>query len=148
MENRELTLRFVKSVFNEKDLSVARELLSDRFVDRTPPRGFGSDKDSHIATFEHFWKAFPDGRMQVHDLISEGDRVVVRYTLRGTHEGRWGPIEPTGETIHLDGVTILRFEGGQITEHWVYSDVLKVLRQLGAFPSLQQDERVEEESSG
>jgi steroid delta-isomerase-like uncharacterized protein len=79
--------------------------------------------------------AFPDMSATVEDVIAEGDKVVTRVTLRGTHQGEieeFGP--PTGKQIELKGITISRIEGGKIVEDWDSYDNLSVMQQLGLVP--------------
>ena len=79
--------------------------------------------------------AFPDLSATVEDVISDGDKVVTRYTLRGTHEGEieeFGP--PTGRRIELQGITIHRMEDDKIVEEWERYDNLGVMQQLGLAP--------------
>jgi steroid delta-isomerase-like uncharacterized protein len=79
--------------------------------------------------------AFPDIKITVEDVIAEGDKVVSRVTLRGTHQGEteeFGP--PTGRQIEGGGITISRIEGGKIVEDWDSYDNLTTLQQLGLAP--------------
>jgi steroid delta-isomerase-like uncharacterized protein len=79
--------------------------------------------------------AFPDLNVTVEDMIAEGDKVVTRVTLRGTHQGEieeFGP--PTGRQIELKGITISRIVGDKIVEDWDSYDNLSVLQQLGLVP--------------
>jgi steroid delta-isomerase-like uncharacterized protein len=79
--------------------------------------------------------AFPDAQVSVEDMIAEGDKVVSRYTIRGTHQGEteeFGP--PTGKQVELEGITIHRIEDGKIVEEWERYDNLSILQQLGLGP--------------
>jgi steroid delta-isomerase-like uncharacterized protein len=79
--------------------------------------------------------AFPDMSVTVEDAIAEGDKVVTRVTLRGTHQGEveaFGP--PTGRQVEGEGITIHRIEGGKIVEEWNAYDNLTLLQQLGLAP--------------
>jgi steroid delta-isomerase-like uncharacterized protein len=79
--------------------------------------------------------AFPDMQITVEDVIAEGDKVVSRVTIRGTHQGQteeFGP--PTGRQIEGGGITISRIEGGKIVEDWDSYDNLTTLQQLGLAP--------------
>ena len=79
--------------------------------------------------------AMPDVNVTVEDMIAEGDKVVTRVTLRGTHQGEteeFGP--PTGRQIVGEGITISRIEGGKIVEEWDAYDNLTTLQQLGLAP--------------
>ena len=79
--------------------------------------------------------AFPDLKITVEDVIAEGDKVVSRVTIRGTHQGEteeFGP--PTGRQFEGGGITISRIEGGKIVEDWDSYDNLTTLQQLGLAP--------------
>ena len=79
--------------------------------------------------------AFPDLHVTVEEVIAEGDRVVTRYTVRGTHQGEieeFGP--PTNRELELEGITIHRIEDGKIVEEWERYDNLGILQQLGLVP--------------
>ncbi len=79
--------------------------------------------------------AFPDMTVTVEDVIAEGDKVVTRVTLRGTHQGEteeFGP--PTGRQFEGEGITISRIVNGKIVEDWDSYDNLSTLQQLGLAP--------------
>jgi steroid delta-isomerase-like uncharacterized protein len=78
-------------------------------------------------------RAYPDLRLAVEDLIAEGDRLVCRNVVTGTHRAEYMGIPPTGKSVTYDEIFILRFEGGRIAETWGVVDVLAQMRQLGAF---------------
>jgi steroid delta-isomerase-like uncharacterized protein len=79
--------------------------------------------------------AFPDLNISVEDVIAEGDKVVTRVTLRGTHQGETEQFgAPTGRQLEGTGVTISRIEGGKIVEDWDSYDNLSTLQQLGLPP--------------
>jgi steroid delta-isomerase-like uncharacterized protein len=82
--------------------------------------------------------AFPDLNVTVEDTMAEGDKVITRYIVRGTHEGEieeFGP--PTGRPLKLEGITIHRIEDGKIVEEWERYDNLGMLQQLGLVPEQQ-----------
>lgn len=79
--------------------------------------------------------AFPDVRYEVHDAIADGDKVAVRYTMRGTQHGELLGIAPTGKPVAMSDITIYRISGGQIVEMWDNYDALGLLRQLGVIPA-------------
>lgn len=82
----------------------------------------------HIASAE---ASFPQYEMNVEDMIAEGDRVVVRFTIRGVHHGDLMGIPPTGKRIEVPGIIIYRIEGGKIVEHWIQTDAMSMMQQLG-----------------
>ncbi|MGA7671173.1 MAG: ester cyclase [Nitrolancea sp.] len=84
--------------------------------------------------FGRLHRAFPDLHVTIEDLIAEGDKVVARNTVTGTHRGEYMGLPPTGKPITYNEIFIFRFAGGRITETWGVVDVLSQLRQLGAIP--------------
>ncbi|HLB27413.1 MAG TPA: ester cyclase, partial [Dehalococcoidia bacterium] len=78
--------------------------------------------------------AFPDIQTTIDDIFSDGEKVVVRFTARGTHSGPFQGMGPTGREATWCGVNIYRVSGGQIRETWQLADGLGLLRQLGATP--------------
>jgi steroid delta-isomerase-like uncharacterized protein len=80
-------------------------------------------------------RAFPDLQVHIEDVIAEGDKVVTRNTVTGTHQGEYMGIAPTGRSVTYKEILIARFTDGRITETWLVVDVLSQMRQLGAFPA-------------
>jgi len=74
---------------------------------------------------------FPDLHVSIEDVIGEGDRVVVRFTLRGTHQGELMGIAPTGKQVAMTGISIIRVANGKFLEEWANTDWLGLLQQLG-----------------
>jgi steroid delta-isomerase-like uncharacterized protein len=79
-------------------------------------------------------RAFPDLHVTVEDVIAEGDKVVGRNTVTGTHLGEYMRLPPTGKSITYNEIFIFRFAGGRIAETWGVVDVFGQMRQLGAIP--------------
>jgi hypothetical protein len=81
------------------------------------------------------YRAFPDLHVEVEDVIEEGDKIVGRNTVTGTHLGEYLGMAPTGRSVSYREIFIFRFAGGRIAEIWGVVDVLSQLRQLGAIPA-------------
>jgi steroid delta-isomerase-like uncharacterized protein len=75
--------------------------------------------------------AYPDLRIQVDDLIEEGDKVVARQTVTGTHRGEYMGLAPTGKPVAYNEIFIFRYVDGRIAETWGVVDVLSQMKQLG-----------------
>jgi predicted ester cyclase len=103
------------------DLERARELYADDFLDHVNALDFRGQEG--IAKSVAMYRAmFPDLRIEVVDQVADGDHVVSRWVLHGTHRGR---------RVTLPGITISRFENDKIAEDWTVSDNLGLLRQIG-----------------
>ncbi len=101
---------------------------------KSKPRELMTPYVSDEALFQHiemFEKAFPHYRLKAEDMIEENDRVVVRARFMGTHNGDFNGIEPTGKSVDLPFIIIYRMEGGKIAEHWLETNHLSLLTQLG-----------------
>ena len=118
----------------ERDLEGAAELYaSDIKFHGLAPQAL--DRAGWKQAMTGFATAFPDARFTVDEVVAEGDRVVVRHTLRGTHKGDFQGIPPTGRPIAVTGIVVYRVAGGQIVEAWLNADFLGLLQQLGAIPA-------------
>ena len=133
-ENKTIARRLYEEVWNTGDLDKAGEFIAPDFVDHAAPPGFPTGLEGAKQMFGMYRSAFPDLRVSAEDLIGEGDRVVARWTSRGTHQGALMGIPPTGKEVVATGIDIFRISGGKIVEHWANFDQLGMLQQLGAIP--------------
>jgi steroid delta-isomerase-like uncharacterized protein len=78
--------------------------------------------------------AFPDAEVTIEDQLAEGDKVVTRWTGRGTHQGELMGVPPSGNRVEVPGITISRIEGGKIVEEWENYDALGMMQAIGAVP--------------
>jgi steroid delta-isomerase-like uncharacterized protein len=85
--------------------------------------------------FARLHRAYPDLHITIEDLIEEGDKVVSRNTVTGTHQGEYMGLPPTGKSVTYNEIFIGRFVNGRVAETWGVVDVLSQLRQLGAIPA-------------
>lgn len=130
--NKELVRRFYQEVYVSWNMAVADEVISPQFTSHDWPEGGPTGPKAFRDYYSAMRSALPDARYEVDDLIAEGDRVVVRWRLLGTHEGDFRGIAPTGRPITLKGIAIYRVEGGKLMERWVVSDLYGVLEESGA----------------
>ena len=108
---------------------MADQLVSPGF---TGPAGKGSE--GFKAMISPLRQGFPDLRFIIQDMVTEGSRVVVRWTSQGTHRGMFAGTAPTGRQVSNEGIGIYRVEDGKIVESWSQVDRLGVLQQIGAVP--------------
>ena len=120
-ENEAVVRRFMEEVWSQGRLSVADELVA---ADHRHHLGddtlSGPDGVKEAATWLR--TAFPDLRFEVDDLISDGDRVVLRWTARGTHRGTFADVAPTGRPVAWTGCDWFRLRSGRLVEAIVLSD--------------------------
>ena len=134
-ENKALYRRWFDDVVGRRDAELAEELLAPDYRLHFPGMTGPLDREGHLRLLQAFWAAFPDWQETVEDVVAEGDRVVIRVTGRGTHEGTFQGIPPTGRQVTATGVGVARIAGGRIAETWAAYDALGLLQQLGAVPS-------------
>ena len=80
-------------------------------------------------------RGLPDLHLTIEDLIEEGDKVVSRNTVTGTHQGEYMGLPPTGKSVTYNEIFIFRFAGGRIAETWGVVDVFSQMKQLGVIPA-------------
>jgi len=132
--NTTVASRWYEEVFNAGNLALIDELFAPNFVDHDPSNPLpGLDGVRQLVSM--YRGAFPDLHLTIEDEITEGDRVVTRFTGRGTHKGSLMGIPPTGKRVTIAAIDILRFENGRIAEHWGNPDLLGMMRQLGVIPA-------------
>jgi predicted ester cyclase len=102
--------------------------------DPTNPRSLSLGEEEQIAV--GFREGFPDLRCDVLDCVTEGDRVMCRWRMRGTHRGPFLGFAATGRGVQFDGLTEMRFHGSRLAEQWTLYDCFGLLHQLGVLPSL------------
>jgi predicted ester cyclase len=111
------------------------ELFADDFVDHTPQPNCTPDKNGARALYHVLRAAFPDFHANIHWQVADGDLVTTYKTYRGTHEGVFLGVPPTGRKIHFETVDAMRVRGGKIVEHWGVANLFSLMQQLGAFPA-------------
>lgn len=134
-ENKALARRFVEEAWSKGNLAVIDELLAANFVLHAAPLpGVSPDREGYKQWVSMTSAAYADGQTTVEDLIAEGDKVVARWSWRGTHKGEiWG-IAPTGKQVTITGISIDRIVDGKIVEEWIEMDMLGMMQQLGVVP--------------
>jgi steroid delta-isomerase-like uncharacterized protein len=138
--NKQRLQRLYDELFNAGNLDVAHELIAPDAVDHEElPPGLSGTIPEQLQQFVSLYRsAFPDLHLTVHDMIGEGDRVVARVTITGTHQGEFLGMSATGKPIDVQLIDIVRFDdAGMMVEHWAETDNLGMLQQLGAVPAPQ-----------
>ena len=133
--NKAVARRWVEEIWNKGDISVIDEIVAEDYVDRSPVPGRGTDREGLKAGVTEFRAAFPDVHISIDAMIAEGDKVVMRLIVTGTHTGGdYMGIAPTGRQFKMSAIIISRLVNGKIVEQWENADLLGQLQQLGAIP--------------
>lgn len=133
-ENKALVRRIVEEAWNKGNLAVVDELLSPDYVLHIPLPGEAPGRKGYEQAVSMHRTAFTDFRLMIEDMVAEGDKVVIRWTIRGTHKGEYMGIAPTSKEVTYTGISIRRFEGGKIAEEWLELDTLGLMQQMGVVP--------------
>ena len=133
-ENKATFRRYVEAVGNAGNLDLADDVF-DRYLAHQPDGSVLERGPEDVKRFMgEFRSAFPDFHSTIEDQIAEGDRVVTRWRMRGTHQGEFRGIAPTGKELDITGIGIFRFSDGKVVESWDNFDQLGMMRQLGMVP--------------
>jgi steroid delta-isomerase-like uncharacterized protein len=135
-DNKALMRRFVEEVFNKKNLAAIDEFIAPNHVDHTLPAFLPTTPEGTKRAIGMYLKAFPDLHLTVEDMIAEGDKVVIRFTSRGTQQRAFMGIPPTGKQVTISSIVIARIADGKIVEQWGLDDQMGMLQQLGVIPAL------------
>jgi steroid delta-isomerase-like uncharacterized protein len=137
-EMRALVRRHIEEGFNRDDWTVCEKTLADTYT-----AYYGADgkanvgRDEYVRVCKFLRESFPDVNITIEDLVVEGDKVVMRYTERGTLSGRpFLGIEPAGQRYAKPGTTVYRVVDGRLAQSWGVEDTLGWFRQLGKVPDL------------
>lgn len=132
--NEELARRFYDEFWTRGNPDAADDLIAEDLVNEQLPEGWPPGREGFKRLVTTWRAAFPDGHETVSQLLTDGDWVVARFTLRGTHRGSFFGIPATNEPVEVHGVDLLRFRDGLIAE-WIYhEDTLGLCAQLGMLP--------------
>jgi steroid delta-isomerase-like uncharacterized protein len=119
----------VIDAYNGRALEAFDTLLTDDVIlVRDAEKAHG--RDEFKAVLSRLFRAFPDLRYQIDDVVVSGDRMVLRWEGRGTHQGEYLGIQGTGRPITYRGITLYELRGGRIARAWVSADLLSLLRNL------------------
>lgn len=135
-ENEALVRRYVEEVYDQRRLEVIEEIFAPDFILHDPDLPGGARGPEGIKrVVETFVGGFPDLQVTLDDELSSGDKVVTRWTSRGTHQGELMGIAPTGNRVEVTAVGIWRVADGKIAEAWLVFDALGMMQQLGVASS-------------
>jgi predicted ester cyclase len=111
------------------------ELVAPDAVIRTPLPIDATGSEALKQVWAMLLRIYPDIHLTVEDVIAEGDKVVGRTTVTGTHQGEFMGVAPTGKSVTYNEIFIFRFANGRVVETWGVVDVYAQMKQIGVIPS-------------
>jgi steroid delta-isomerase-like uncharacterized protein len=127
-DNKTIVRAYIERVWIQHDYTAIEDNIRLDYIQHSPnvPPG----REGVKTFFKMVNGAFSDVKFTVEDMLAEGDKVVWRWTLQGTHTGDFRGLPPTGKDFAFSGISILRLEDGKFAELWVEQDMAGLLQQL------------------
>ena len=123
-QNKEVVVRYYEQVINGRDLDAVGDYFADERIVEGVRRGCFS-----------YFTAFPDMHVVLDEFIAEDDRVFLRSTLTGTHDGEYKGIPPTGRHVATECAEVFRIADGKFAGYWCLTNVAGLMRQLTEEPA-------------
>lgn len=136
-ENKAIVRRIFEDGLNRGEVEAVAARTAPDFFDHDihVETGISGGPEDMSEALVAIRRGFPDIHVTIEDIVAEGDKVAVRNTWRGTHEGEFNGISATGRRIEITGTVIWRITNGMIAERWATIDTLGLLQQLGVMPA-------------
>lgn len=135
IEANKLVMNRFTDFINTASKKLAAELISPNAIFHVPGRPEPMlGPTGYLEIISMMRSGFPDIQWTLEEMIAEGDKVAVRFTMRGTHQGAFFGVPPTGNKILVKAMNFYRLSGGQIVEEHGQPDLLSLLQQIGALP--------------
>ncbi len=132
-QNKALGRQMIEAVWNDQDYAVVDAHVTSDFIGHSTPQDIhGQEGYKQFFTMLH--QSFPDIHFTIEDVIAEADKVVIRWTVRGTHRGEFMGVPATGRSVAMPGMTMGRMANGKVVEGWTNWDTLGLMQQLGVVP--------------
>lgn len=132
--NKQTVYEYTLAVQRHRDFDAIERTISPDFYNYDVLPGIPRNREGSKQLFHMLWRVFPDMDVAIHDQVAEGDLVVTRKTITGTHSAEFLGVPATGRRIALEVIDILSIRDGRITGHWAQADLLGLMRQLGVEP--------------
>jgi steroid delta-isomerase-like uncharacterized protein len=134
--NKAIVRRMYEQVWSKHQVDLVEEFFTEDTVLHAASFPSRSGLEAVREDLAMMLNAYPDMQVTIEDEIAEGDKVVLRWTMRATHQGELLGIPPTGKQITNAGISIYRLVNGKIAEEWFWPDNLNSFQQMGVIPAL------------
>ena len=129
-QNKALLFRYIEAVWHKEDPAAVDDFLAPNFRRHRSPIQSPLTREQQKQFLIGFHAAFPDVTIQLEDIVAEGAKIAFRSTMRGTHQGDFLDIAPTGREVTFGLLDIIRIENGRFVEQWGEPDIYDLSRQL------------------
>ncbi len=130
-QNKVIVQRVNKEFIEDGNMQTFNEIFSDDFINHTAPANTPKSRDGVIYFFNHLLKpAFPDLKVEIHDMIAEGNKVTTRKSFHATHKGDFFGIKPTNKSVTMDVIDIITLNNGKYVGHWGILDLHSLMAQI------------------
>lgn len=119
-ENKRFIERYFAALKKDKSAATLNQFIAEQPL-----------KD-HVVGYE---AVLPGYWLESQDMVAEGDKVVVRFTLYGTHKGQFMGVPPTGKSVTFPGLIVYQIKDERIVDHWMQVDMVSFMQQIGALPA-------------
>lgn len=132
-ENKKIARTFFES-FSKGDYAGVEKLLDKSYKLHIPVKSTPQNVNDSISLMKEYKEGFKDLSFKIENQIAEGDMVITRFSVSGTHNGTFQGIKPTNKKINVTGIASHKIVNGKITEEWTEFDALGMMTQLGVVP--------------
>lgn len=130
-QNKTSVRRVNKEFIEGGNMDTFNEIFAPDFINHTAPPGMPQDPGGVVYFFNHFLKAaFPDLKVEIHDMVAEGDKVTTRKSFYATHKGEFLGVPPTGKEVVMDVIDMIQLHDGKFIAHWGILDLHSVMAQI------------------
>lgn len=130
-QNKAIVSRVNKEFIEGGNVNTVYEIFAPEFINHTAPPGSPQGPEAVIYFFNQLLKpAFPDLKVEIHDMVAEGDKVTTRKSLYATHKGEFFGIKPTLKSVVMEVIDIIELRDGKYIAHWGILDMHGLMTQI------------------
>jgi steroid delta-isomerase-like uncharacterized protein len=128
--NKEIAEKYTNQIWNKKEISAIDTFVDEQVIIHSVLGDYQGTK-AMKEVVQAWLTGFPDLRVHNDIIIGENDLVSIQWQAKGTHNGEFKGIKPTGKHVSYSGVTLYRIKNDKIIEYWTYIDINHLLNQIG-----------------
>ena len=130
-ENKAIVRRINKEFIEGGNMDIFNETFSENFINHSAPSGSPKNRDGVVYFFNHLLKpAFPDLKVEIHEMLAEGDKVTTRKSFYATHKGDFFGVQPTNKSVVMEVIDIIQLRSGKYIGHWGILELHSLMAQL------------------